>query len=1115
MKKRNKGKEKKLNSTLLITILVLFCCVLLSLGFSSFQANLDISGIGAYFRIQKDIRITNISASSFASSAYTNWEEFNVSNINASIVLPNQNSTVTYDIPVINVGNVEMGILDITGLPNNLTYSISNYNLKDTLCDDTNTNQCKLGSTTTLQVTIGYAPNGYNSSNITYNVNMDFDFRQVYSLNYVGFSNTSSLPSTILDGETKNITFTNSTGIPADTTVTNASATYSSPTLTLSNASDNVVVTRKFSVTYVDFTGDTSGLISRIGPEGGTIAFNSTTGIPEFVLVSGAIGNYNSTNNILTISDVTSNVVVTMATDGNVEIVSISRTDISNVTENNAPVITSDGQGITFDLGVTVNQSNYNQDFFIKYAIDINNDSVSEQKLLATNFTPRIVGSGNVPNVTYTITDANGNQVLNSTIPPKTTETYYLTINIYPQEQGSWGVEGETSVDTVKNGIVSGSIDGSNQGNLTGSNTTAHFVASVVNSFDETKSFTLSIDDNRFSIVDSNGNAISAMSITANTTDTYDFYIKNNNGNNFMSSPCDLNVNINYDSNVSSIGVLSLSVDVDPSLTDSTPPVINNVTATITSTQKEIRVSWSGYDDNPIDKYYLQIYSSDGNNNDTFIDEVTINGAANNTVVNYTVTVPTDDTYYFFKVYGEDRAQAHNKASASDISGCSPSSGYCSKTTTEKYKWNFEVTLVLTNATSTNGTTTTNNNVRTVKFNVPYDGNINTTLNGAGNDYNSPSSISSATITYANGTTSNLRSGSSSQTAYNYNTNSHVLNVYHVIGDITIEASGVQTQTCLAEGTKILLANGSSKNIEDIGYDDLLAVWNYDTGELTYEYPLWIESEHISDQVTRVTFSDHSYIDFVGNHAIYNSDIDLFVNILDNENFKIGTHVAKIKNNKLVNVSVTNIETIYKKVKYYFVGSTTYYNIFANNILTTDRTLMISNLYGFDKNAKWPKEKHQILANKNNLLDYSYFEDVLPYYLYKGFRVQEAGYLINNKLVDLDTFKKYIYGFIINPSMITPPITKNNDRYWMVTTSEDIITENNKEKYLKKEGSKYKVPKINKKNFKGWLNTADNLIYKPGDKIVVSHGIHLKAVYDTKLHFEKNLQKKTNYKILK
>lgn len=51
-------------------------------------------------------------------------------------MLPNANSSVTYAIDVTNVGNVEMEILDITGLPDNLKYSISNYNLKDKLCDN-------------------------------------------------------------------------------------------------------------------------------------------------------------------------------------------------------------------------------------------------------------------------------------------------------------------------------------------------------------------------------------------------------------------------------------------------------------------------------------------------------------------------------------------------------------------------------------------------------------------------------------------------------------------------------------------------------------------------------------------------------------------------------------------------------------------------------------------------------------------------------------------------------------------------------------------------------------------------------------------------------------------
>ncbi len=1091
---KKKYKNKKFNLISLCSLVVAACVIFLTLGYSAFQASLQISDIGAVIRVQKDIRITGIKASTSTSNAYHNWEDYNVRNITASITLPKSDSTMTYDVEITNIGNAEMGILSITGLPSNLTYSISNYTLKETLCDDTDNTKCKLGSVSTLHITIGYASNGYNSNSTTYNIDMKFEFKQAYKITYSGFSNVTGLPTTILMDDTKTITFNNTTHIPVDVSVNNAIGSYTSPTLTISGATGNVTIIRKYAVTYVDFPGDTSGLVSTIGPSGGTIGFNSITGIPEMLTVTGANNSYNTTNHILTLTNVTSNVTITMLQDGDVEIVSVTRQDILNVTENSNPQIANDGQGISFDLSVVVDQSNSDQDFYVTYAIVINNDSVHEQKVLATNFAPNITGTGNLPNVTYNITDTNGNQVLNTVIPPKSSATYYLTINIDPQEEGTWGVNGETSVDTVENGNITASISGSNQGNLTGSNTTAHFTASVTNAYDEAKNFIFSIDDSKFSIVDSNGSAISSMNIAANTTATYDFYIKNINGNNFTSSPYGLNVSINHDSKTSSIGVVSLAVDIDPSLIDNTPPVINNVTATITNVEKEILVSWSGTDDSTITNYYVETYTSDLSGNGSLYHTETLSGAANGVTVNYTATVPNDDAYYYFKVYAKDSAK--NIASASDISSCSTSSGHCMKAENKKYKWNFIVKLILTNAASSKGTTTTSGNVNTVTFNAFYDTNIDTVLSGGSDNYNPPSSISSATITPAGGSAGTLSSGSSSQTAYSYSTRTYTLNVYHITGDIEIRASGSE-KSCLAEGTKILMADGSYKNVENIDYDDLIAVWNYDTGELTYEYPLWIENEHVTDEIIRVTFDDKSYIDFVGDHATYSTDKNLFVNILDKDNFKVGTHVAKLKNNKLVNATVTKIEKINKKVKYYFIGSTTYYNVFANNILTTDHNLMISNLYGFDNNAKWPKQKEQILSDQNNLLDYSDFKDVLPYYLYKGFRVQEAGYLINNNITDLNTFKKYITSLIINPEMVKTPITINNDRYWMITTSEDIVSSSNKATFLRKEGSVYTLPKSNKYNFKGWYNTTDNSIYQPGDKIFVSHGIHLKAIYDT------------------
>ena len=582
------------------------------------------------------------------------------------------------------------------------------------------------------------------------------------------------------------------------------------------------------------------------------------------------------------------------------------------------------------------------------------------------------------------------------------------------------------------------------------------------------------------------------MNIAANTSDTYDFYIKNLNGNSYISSPVDLAINIDYDSESYNIGVVTLAVDIDPNLTDNTPPVITNLTATQTTTNKEITLSWRGSDDNTISKFYVEIYNSNAAGNGSLHDTITVNGAANNTQVTQTVTVPNDNAYYYFKVYGEDQSQ--NKASASDIASCTTTSGNCMSTSNEIYKWqNYTVTLVLTNATSNKGTVSTSGNVRTYTINTTYDTSItNITLSGSGNNYNAPSSIETATITYPNGSSSSLSSGNSSATAYSYNNGT--LNLYHIKGDIRIEASG--TGTCLAEGTKILLANGSYKNVEDIGYDDLLAVWNYDTGELTYEYPLWIEKKQSLYSVTKVTFEDNSYINFVGNHSVYDMDKNTFINIINGDDFKEGIRVAKLKNNKLVSSTIKKIEYIKKDVNYYFVGSTTYYNIFANDVLTTDRNLMISNLYGFDDNATWPKSKSKALEDESNLLDYSYFEDILPYYLYKGFRVREAGYLINNNMVTLDLFKYYISSLIVNPKMIVNPITINNDRYWMVTTSEDNVNDANKKSFLRKEGSIYVLPESNRSSFKGWYNTADNLIYQPGDKLVVAHGIHLQAIYD-------------------
>ena len=70
-----------------------------------------------------------------------------------------------------------------------------------------------------------------------------------------------------------------------------------------------------------------------------------------------------------------------------------------------------------------------------------------------------------------------------------------------------------------------------------------------------------------------------------------------------------------------------------------------------------------------------------------------------------------------------------------------------------------------------------------------------------------------------------------------------------------------------------------------------------------------------------------------------------------------------------------------------------------------------------------------------------------------------------------------------------------NKNAWMVTTSLDNVTDLNKSQYLRVEGSTYSLPNVYDKNFIGWLNYSDNIMYQPGDKITVYHGMHFEAIY--------------------
>ena len=302
------------------------------------------------------------------------------------------------------------------------------------------------------------------------------------------------------------------------------------------------------------------------------------------------------------------------------------------------------------------------------------------------------------------------------------------------------------------------------------------------------------------------------------------------------------------------------------------------------------------------------------------------------------------------------------------------------------------------------------------------------------------------------------------------------------------KGSSSGSKVCLAEGTKVKLADGSTKNIEYITYNDLLLVWDYEKGTYTYEYPIWIEQEKYSDSYINVKFSDGSYLNIVGEHALYDVDKNEFANIND---LTVGSTVAKINNGKLTSAKIISMEEVNKAIKYYHVVSTRYYNIIANDILTTDDNVILSNLYGFNDNITWKYRNYENI----DLYEYNEFKDIMPYYMFKGLRAEEAKVL--NKYISKNEFRTYFLENQLNPNMISLPKTNLfGQRLWMVTTSDDRLNMINNKKYLMVEGSNYIVPEpLNKVNFTNWYNTSDGKYYNPGDMLRIDMGTHLVAMY--------------------
>jgi hypothetical protein len=138
---------------------------------------------------------------------------------------------------------------------------------------------------------------------------------------------------------------------------------------------------------------------------------------------------------------------------------------------------------------------------------------------------------------------------------------------------------------------------------------------------------------------------------------------------------------------------------------------------------------------------------------------------------------------------------------------------------------------------------------------------------------------------------------------------------------------------CLAKGTLITMYDRTVKTIEDITYDDVLLVWDFDNGMFSSSLPLWIKKVQTATKYNLLEFSNGSTLKTIVQHRIFNKEQGKFTWPMS-EDTPVGTHTFTDSGNETI---LVNKSVIDEDVDFYNIITDYHINLFANGILTSSK----------------------------------------------------------------------------------------------------------------------------------------------------------------------------------
>ena len=198
---------------------------------------------------------------------------------------------------------------------------------------------------------------------------------------------------------------------------------------------------------------------------------------------------------------------------------------------------------------------------------------------------------------------------------------------------------------------------------------------------------------------------------------------------------------------------------------------------------------------------------------------------------------------------------------------------------------------------------------------------------------------------------------------------------------------------CYTADTLITLADGSTKQVKDITYDDELKVWNFDEGKDDVAKPLWIKRTEHAKSYQLVTLSDGNTIKLCGSDGKYHCMFDITEQKFNHAVDCVG-HEVYTENGI---ATVVSIEEVKEKVDHYNIVTNYHMNLYANHILTST-----------EKNNIYPIEDMKFVKDDRKIVPYEEFEKAhISREYYDGWRAGEWNEPLKDVITHLRRRKMY------------------------------------------------------------------------------------------------------------